>query len=284
MTRTISPQCFVPKRLSSAPASLLFCLALVLAGLHAPPTARGQDMTQFLDLKSDEFTKSDLTRADVEALIKSRKPGTPIDLAARRLNKLDLSGLDLSGANLQSARINGVNLKDAKLDGAVLDQAWGLDADLTGATLVRASLFSTQLMGAKLDRADFTGARVAADFSRASLKGARFDNADLSADMKNQSMGLMRGVFRASDLEGASFRSANLARVVLEYARLRGADLTGANLQGSEMGGADLTGAIVKGADFSAADVNSARLLDLKGKSEAKALDTALNLDRAFRD
>ena len=60
-----------------------------------------------------------------------------------------------------------------------------------------------------------TCARVAGDLSRASLKGARFDGADLSADMKNQSMGLMRGVLRSADLDGASFAGANLSRVVL---------------------------------------------------------------------
>ena len=139
-------------------------------------------------------------------------------------------------------------------------------------------------MGATLDGADFSGARVAGDFSRASLKGARFDRADLSADMRNQSMGLMRGVFRSADLEGASFREANLARVVLEYARLRDADLAGANLAGSEMGGADLTGASIAGADFSNADVNSARLIALKGKAEARNFDKTINSDRAFTD
>ncbi len=35
-----------------------------------------------------------------------------------------------------------------------------------------------------------TGARLAGDFSKASLKGTKLDGADLSADEKNQSMGL----------------------------------------------------------------------------------------------
>ena len=123
----------------------------------------------------------------------------------------------------------------------VLDQAWALTSDFTIASLKGASLFSTQFRDAKLDGANFEGARVAADFSRASRKGANFKD----ADMKNQSMGLMRGVFRSTDLEGASFENANMARVVLEYARLRGANLRDANLMGSELAGADLTGADV---------------------------------------
>jgi uncharacterized protein YjbI with pentapeptide repeats len=266
--------------------TMLACTAFAQGfGLAAlAPTALAQDMTQYLDLKSDEFTKADLTRADVEALIAARKASTRIDLQAKRLNKLDLSGLDLSNANLQSARINGTDLSKAKLDGAVLDQAWGLDADLTGASLKGASLFATQLMGAKVDGADLSNSRIAADFSRASLKGAKFDHADLSADMKNQSMGLMRGVFKSADLEHASFRDANLARVVLDYAQLDNADLTGANLMGSELGGANLTGANVTGANFSGADVNSARLLKLTGRDTATGLASAKNLDRAFTD
>ncbi len=255
-----------------------------LAMAAAPNPAHAQDMLQYLDLESTEFTTAETTREAIAALIAGRKPGTTIDLSAKRLNKLDLSSLDLSGFNLQSARINGTSFKGANLDKAVLDQAWALDADFTGASLKGASLFSTQFMGATMDSADFTGARVAGDFSRASLKGARFDRADLSADMRNQSMGLMRGVFRSSNLEGASFRDANLARVVLEYSNLRSADMSGANLSGSEMGGADLTGASVAGANFNAADVNSAKLLEMRGKNDARDLDKTVNLDRAFRD
>ncbi len=266
-----------------APA-LVLAVALLTGVCGAPTGAAAQDMIQFLDLKSDEFTKSEMTREEVAALIAARKPGEPIDLSARRLNRLDLSELDLSGVNLQSARINGANFKGSRLDGAVLDQAWALDADFTGASFKAASLFSTQLLGARLDGADFTEARVAGDFSRASLKGARFDRADLSADMRNQSMGLMRGVFRSSDLRDASFRNANLARVVLEYADLRGADLREANLMGSELGGANLTGAKVADADFHSADVNSARLLSLEGRNAARNLESTVNMERAFTD
>jgi uncharacterized protein YjbI with pentapeptide repeats len=102
--------------------------------------------------------------------------------------------------------------------------------------------------------------------------------------MKNQSMGLMRGVFRSSKLEGASFKDANLARVLMEYASLRDADLQGANLMGSELAGADLTGANVAGANFNQADVNSARLLSLKGKDKAHHFDNIKNRDRAYID
>ena len=79
-----------------------------------------------------------------------------------------------------------------------------------------------------------SNAHVAADFTNASVTNAKFDGADLSADEKNQSMGLMRGAFNGANLSGSSFNGANLARVMMEFAMLRGADLTDANLRGGE--------------------------------------------------
>ncbi len=261
-----------------------FAIALLTATLVVTSIlpARAQDMVQYLDLKSDEFTKADMTRADIEAALASAGPEEIVDLSGKRLNKLDLSKLDLRRVKLQSTRINGVNLSGANLEGVILDQAWALESDLTDANLKGANLFGTQLMGAKLDGADLTSARIAADFSRASATGAKFDGADLSADMKNQSMGLMRGVFKSTNLDNASFTGANMMRVALDYASLRGANLKGAKLNGSEMAGADLTGANVAGADFAMADVHSAKLLSLEG--DPANLDRALNLAKAYRE
>ena len=159
---------------------------IVLATLLAatvPPLAAAQEMLRYFDLKSDEFTKADMTRIEVEAVLAAANPARPADLSARRLNGLDLSGLDFRRAKLQATRLNGANLAGANLDGTTLDQAWALDADLTGATLRGASLFATQLIGAKLDGADLSDARITGDLTRASMTRARLDRADLSADM-----------------------------------------------------------------------------------------------------
>ena len=80
-----------------------------------------------------------------------------------------------------------------------------------------------------------------------------FDGADLSADEKNQSMGLMRGAFKSAKLDGSSFKRANLARAMMEFASLRGADLSGANLRGGEFAAADFSDANVAGTNFDGA-------------------------------
>ena len=246
--------------------------------------AAAQDLIQYLDLTTDELTKSNMTRAEIEAGLANLKDGETLDLSTKWLNKLDLSGMDLTRTNLRASRLNGSNLKGAKLDGVQLDAAWALKADFTGASFIGASLFQTQMMDCKIDGANFSNAMVGADFSRATLTNAIFDHAMLGPDLTNQSMGLMRGVLKGANLEGASFKGANLTRSAFEYASLKGANFEGANLDGAELGGADLTGANIAGANLEKADVNSAKLLGLKGKDSAKGLDKMLNLDRAFKD
>jgi BTB/POZ domain-containing protein KCTD9 len=257
------------------------CLAVLGALLFHIPATLAQDMTG-LDTTSDAFTKSEMTRADIEAAIAKLQPGATLDLSGKSLNGLDLSGMDLRQVKLQSTRINHTNFKSANLEGVVLDQAWGLQSDFTGANLKKSSLFSSQFGGGKFDNADFSGAHVAADFTNASVTNANFGGADLSADEKNQSMGLMRGAFKSAKLDGSSFKNANLARVMMEYASLRGADLTNANLRGGEFAATDFTDADVRGANFLGADVDSAHIGRMKNAASALNLDKAKNRDRAL--
>ncbi len=201
---------------------------LVTAMAFAAPLAfsslsRGQNMLAGVDLSSPAFTRAELTRADIEAMIARRSGGAPLNLSDKSLNGLDLSKLDLSGANLREARLNNANFAGADLHGAQLDQVWALKADFTGANLSGASLFGTQMQGAKMDGANFTHARLAGDFTGASLKGANLSDSNASADMKNQSMGLMRAILRAGAYE--LLRRADIpARVAIkEYVDVAGA-------------------------------------------------------------
>lgn len=247
-------------------------------------SASAQDLTQYLDLTTDEFTKAEMTRADIEKGIAALAPGAMLDLTGKRLNTLDLSGMDLTRTNLRAARFCNANFKGANLSAVNLDGAWALKSDFTDAKFIGTSMFQTQMMDAKLNGADFSNAMVGADLSRASLIKANFTDAMLAPDLTNQSMGLMRGVLKGAKLDGASFKGANLMRSAFEYASLRDVDFEGANLEGSEMTGADLTGANVKGAKFAKADLHSTKLLKLRGLDSVIGLDAALNLDKATRD
>ncbi len=81
---------------------LLAVLAL-MAGLGAPP-ASAQNMLDMADLTSDQFTKAEMTRADIEAALAKLPAGETLDLFGKALNNLDLSGMDLRRVNLQAAR------------------------------------------------------------------------------------------------------------------------------------------------------------------------------------
>src|SRR5262245_38145547 len=184
------------------------------AGFLAP-SATAQDMMRHVDLSSPAFSLAEMTRAEVEASLKVSRGG--IDLSGKSLNGLDLSGLDLSGANLHAARMNRAKLTGARLDGAVLDQVWAIGADLSRASLKKANLFGSQMQEATCVGADFSFARITADLSRANLRNANFTDADLSADMRNQSMGLMRAVLKSADLTGAIFEGANLGSTDVQF-------------------------------------------------------------------
>ncbi len=132
--------------------------------------------------------------------------------------------------------------------------------------------------------ADLSKARVTADLTGASLVGASIADAHLGADMRNQSMGLMRAVLKSANLERLNARGADLSRVDLEFASLKGADLTGASLKRAQLGGADLTGVIVIGTDFDGADLASAKLIAPIGLDQAKNFDKAKNRDRLIRE
>ena len=134
----------------SAPTAMFLASFVLLAGV----ASRAQDMTG-LDVTSDAFTKSQMSRSDIESAISNLPAGAILDLSGKSLNGLDLSGLDLHRVKLQSARINNVNFKGANLEGVVLDQAWALKSDLSGANLKNSSLFRDAIRRRKARRCQF---------------------------------------------------------------------------------------------------------------------------------
>jgi len=257
---------------------MLRFIAVLISFSLLPTLATAQSALQGVDMTLPKMTEAQVPRADVEAALAEGSA----DFTRVWMNGLDLSGLDFTGTVLRAASLNGANLSGARLDNAILSQAWMVGANLKGASLRGAELFQTQLSRADLSGADFTGARTAADFTKARLDGTIFRDADFSADMRNQSMGLMRGVLTSARGEGTDFTGALMSRAELEFAKLPGAVFRDADLRMATMGGADLTGSDVTGADFHDADVTSTRLKDLKG-AETANLKSAKNLDRAFR-
>ena len=188
-------------------------IILVAAAWLTWPPAQAQDMMRHVDLSSPRFSTAEMARAEVEASLRAAR-GAGADFSGKGLNGLDHSGLDFSNVNFRAARMNKANFSGSTLDGMVLDQVWAVAADFSGASLNKANLFASQMQDLKFDGADLSGTRITADLSRASLHNAKFKDADLAADIKNQSMGLMRAILKSADLRGADFENANLARQI----------------------------------------------------------------------
>ncbi|TMH97255.1 MAG: hypothetical protein E6H43_18510, partial [Betaproteobacteria bacterium] len=76
---------------------------------------------------------------------------------------------------------------------------------------------------------------------------------DGAADMKNQSMGLMRANIVSANLRGADLSGSDFSRADFSFSDLSGANLAGTRLSGAEFSGTDLRGANLAGADLSGA-------------------------------
>ena len=89
---------------------LAFALVSVTALLVDPIDAVSQDMLRNIDLNSPEMSTSEMTRAEVDELLKAAPQGPgdqrSADLQGKRLSHLDLSGLDFSASNLRLVKLN----------------------------------------------------------------------------------------------------------------------------------------------------------------------------------
>ncbi len=181
---------------------------------------------------------ADLSAEQVHAIVAAAASDRPADLSGKSLENLDLSNFDfrranLSGANLFGAKLVGADFSGVDLSGAKLDLAWIMRANFTDANLSRSSLLGL-VVASGLDYsaaeaptfrgANFSGAHVLARLARFDLRGADFHGAKMGADMKNQSMGLMRCDLSGSDLAGANFSKADLSLALMRFANLTGAN------------------------------------------------------------
>ena len=149
------------------------------------------DMVDMVDMSTPAMTEAQMTRDEVVAILEQATETSPADFTKHRLSGLDLSGLNFKRADMRWARLNNSDLSGSIMRGVNLDLAWMVGANLENVDMTDARLFSAQIQRANLKGAILDGARVAANFKQSDLRGASFRNADMSADMKNQSMGLM---------------------------------------------------------------------------------------------
>ena len=195
------------------------CLALILLSMIG------------VALGPSSVLAADLTRAEVQSMLTSTPAGQNASFAGRSLagadlhdldfSNADLSGADLSGADLRGAKLVGSKLVGAKLPGAKLNLAWiiGADfshADLSGADLetlaVSAGLQTVPQEAASFVGANLSGAKITARFNLDDMRGADLSHIRASADMRNQSMGLIRTELSQANLTDANFQGAALAR------------------------------------------------------------------------
>ena len=207
-----------------------------------------------------------LTREQVVAAL-AKAPAGRVDFYSTNLSGLDLSGIDFKGANLAAAVLNRSNLTGANLSGCNLTVSFAEGANLANANLQGAVMFSMQLQGANLKGANLSGARLIGDLRRANLEQAVLTRMDGAADMKNQSMGLMRANIVSANLRGADLSGSDFSRADFSFSDLSGARLAGTKLSGAEFSGTDLRGANLAGADLSGAklidtDFTGANLAD----------------------
>jgi uncharacterized protein YjbI with pentapeptide repeats len=227
---------------------------------------------------------ADLNAARVRAILAAAAPGRPADLSGKSLAELDLSGFDFGGANLShvnffGAKLVGANFANANLSGAKLDLAWVMRANFTNANLSNASLLGLVVStGLELSPAEapifkganLAGAHIIARLGRGDLRGANFTGARMGADLRNQSMGLMRADLSGANLAGANLSRADLRLALLRFANLAGANLRGADLREADLSGADLSGADLSGADATEADFGGAVLTGARGLATMK--------------
>lgn len=245
--------------------------------------------TTFAAPPADPETPANVSVDEVKRLLAAATPGHPVNLAGKSLRNLDFSHVDFSGADLHAAnlfgtKLDGANLKGANLTGANLNLSWLIHADFTGANLTDASLVAPVVaegLAAKpgeipiFKDANLSGARVQARFTAGDLRGTKFVGADLSAHLKNQSMGLMHTEMGSANLAGADLSKANLGHIDMTFANLRGVDFTDADLTRADLSGADATGASFAGADLTGAVLDRTTLTEAKGLDSAKGLATA---------
>ncbi len=244
--------------------------------------------------------EADMTVRDISTALYKLSPGEKLDYSGRDLTYLDLSGLDFKAAVLRGsdfygtdftdASLKGADLTKCRLDRAVLIRADLSGADLTDATILRPTIYSDLSSNPK-DAPHFAGARLArvkfqADLSGSDFRGAEMTEANFSPLEPRPGQGTFvtkANECRSCDFSGATLVRANMTEAQMAFASFKGADLRDAIFAKADLAKSDFSGADLTGADLSEADLDSANLAGAKGLDRTRGLETARNLEKAFR-
>lgn len=243
---------------------------------------------------------ADMSVNELAKLLYAASADAAISLAGKDLSRLDLSGLnfkradmtktDLFGTDLTDASLAGVDLRGAKLDRSTIIRTDFSGANLDGATiLVPAAFMRADNAGKeapKFSMAKLNKTRVIGHFRQASFQGAELAGSDFSPLTKFHNAAYpasRRTALRSCNFNGSKLTGAVLIHAVLEFSTFVDADLSGADLTDADLTKADLSNANLEGANVTGANFDSADLRTVRGLDRTIGLDTALNLDRAFR-
>ena len=175
-------------------------------------------------------------------------------LAGASIRNADLRGADFRGADLADADLEGGNFDGASFENVDLRNTnFGAAPNLDGVGFRNANLQMCPLAGASIRNADLGGADFrGANLDGADLTGSAFDGANLEGiDLRTTTFGA------GANLDGVSFRNANLQMCPLPGARIRNANLGGADFRGANLTDADLSGSDFDGASFEGVDLRT---------------------------
>jgi uncharacterized protein YjbI with pentapeptide repeats len=250
----------IAMRLASS-VVLIFSLTLVASGAFGADFTRDEVQSMLAAAPRPNFAGRSLAGLDLHDL----------DFTAADLSGADLSDADLRGTKLVAAKLVGAKLSRAKLNLAWIMRADFSHADLSGAVLetliVSNGMETLPNETARFVGANLSGAKVMARFSLDDMHGSDLSNLRASADMRNQSMGLIRTDFSRANLADTNFEGAELAHANFEFAKLQRANLSGADLSDADLAGADLTDANLTGAKTTGTKFTSATLTGVRGLS-----------------
>ena len=227
---------------------------------------------------------AELHREDIIRLLATATAGQVADLHELSARGADLSNIDFQGADLRGIDLKGANLSSAKLAKANLDLSILSNANLAMADLSDASIYGAVWLEAGLENADLSRALLVGNLSGARLNHARLLQARAGANMKNQSMGLIRLVFTYAILEGADLSDADLSVCDGRFAVFTNAILHGTNLSGCDLRHADFTGADLTGVNMAGAKLESANFTNIQGRETIKGLDQAEGFSDVIMD